>query len=350
MEEQLRFEDRHLHPRAARSREARRERPEEDCVLRNPYQRDRDRILHAKAFRRLKHKTQVFIAPEGDHFRTRLTHTLEVAQIARTLARALRLHEDLTEAIALGHDLGHTPFGHSGERVLDELSPGGFRHYRQSLRVVESLEREGRGLNLTEKVRQGILAHSKGEGPILGGRQSCGSLEGELVRLSDIIAYVNHDLDDAHRAGIVTGSDIPGPIRRVLGDHFAQRLDRIVQDVVSASLANGLTCIACSPDILEALDGLRGFLFERVYHGPHLSEERGKVGHVLRTLYTWLTGPGQGMLPSWPDGADVQVRAVDFIAGMTDNYAISLFCDVTMPVLPQKRGGTGGLGIMEVNR
>ena len=244
-----------LSPRACRSARSRgRERAEEECSVRTPFQRDVDRIVYSKAFRRLKHKTQVFLQPEGDHYRTRMTHTLEVSRIARTIARALALNEDLTEAAALGHDLGHTPFGHAGERALDQLMPGGFAHYRQSVRVVERLEKNGEGLNLTWEVRDGILCHTKG--------QSAATLEGQLIRLADHIAYINHDIEDALRGGIIYPMDIPLEISRVLGFTHRARIDTLVRDAVQASREGELICQ--SPQVEEAMLALKEFMFANV--------------------------------------------------------------------------------------
>src|SRR5437764_11082451 len=255
-----------LVPRAARSAETRgRDRDEPEDDLRPPYQRDRDRIIHCKTFRRLKHKTQVFLAPEGDHYRTRLTHVLEVTQIARTIAKWLRLNEVLTEAIGLGHDLGHSAFGHAGEAALNKLVRGGFDHYRPSVRVVEVLENDGRGLNLTIEVRDGILKHSKGEkGELLRRRPKSRALtlEGDIVRISDIIAYVNHDIDDGIRAGVLTEHDLPRDIRRALGANAAKRIDRMVRDVIDSTLACDYEAISMSAEAMEALEALRAFMFQ----------------------------------------------------------------------------------------
>ena len=255
-----------LSPRACRSARSRgRERAEEECSVRTPFQRDVDRIVYSKAFRRLKHKTQVFLQPEGDHYRTRMTHTLEVSRIARTIARALALNEDLTEAAALGHDLGHTPFGHAGERALDQLMPGGFAHYRQSVRVVERLEKNGEGLNLTWEVRDGILCHTKG--------QSAATLEGQLIRLADHIAYINHDIEDALRGGIIYPMDIPLEISRVLGFTHRARIDTLVRDAVQASREGELICQ--SPQVEEAMLALKEFMFANVYTNPAAKGEEG---------------------------------------------------------------------------
>jgi len=324
-------EERELHPKAAKSRCSRgRLRPEEPCPVRTAYQRDRDRIIHSKAFRRLKHKTQVFLAPEGDHYRTRLTHTLEVAQIARTIARALRLNEDLTEAIALGHDLGHTPFGHAGEAVLREIHPGGFSHPRQSLRVVDLLENGGRGLNLTYEVRDGILKHSKGMGSILpGDGEEAITLEGQIVRVSDGIAYVNHDLDDALRAGIITQREVPSSCLEVLGDSHSARINTMVVDVIETSLEADLERIVFSPPVLEAMTELRNFLYEKVYSNPLVYREFVKASKVVEELYYhFLEHPQE--LPPLP-GDDRAQRVCDFIAGMTDRYALHLYTEIFMP-------------------
>jgi dGTPase len=316
-----------LHPRAARSAASCRERPEKPSPVRTEFQRDRDRILHSKAFRRLKHKTQVFISPEGDHYRTRLTHTLELSQIARTIARALNLNEDLTEAIALGHDLGHTPFGHIGEAVLDKLCPGGFRHYEQSLRVVEKLEDGGRGLNLTREVRDGILKHSKGQGEVIPRDRKLipVTLEGQIVRLADMITYVNHDIDDAKRAGIISDSDIPESSRKLLGSKYAKRIDTIVIDVISETLENGLEIIAVSAPIFAELLRLRAFLFENVYSREERLVEKQKIREVLLAIHAHVGRDPGAFINPYPPGDSVAVRTIDFIAGMTDNYAMSLY-------------------------
>ncbi|MBN2345520.1 MAG: deoxyguanosinetriphosphate triphosphohydrolase [Candidatus Aminicenantes bacterium] len=334
-------EDRTLHSRAARSSACRRERPEKPSAVRTEFQRDRDRILHSKAFRRLKHKTQVFIAPEGDHFRTRLTHTLELSQIARTIARALNLNEDLTEAIALGHDLGHTPFGHIGEAVLDELCPRGFRHYEQSLRVVEKLENGGRGLNLTREVRDGILKHSKGQGEIIprNRKQLPFTLEGQIVRLADLITYVNHDIDDAKRARLISDNDIPEPSRRVLGSHYAKRIDTIVLDVIDVTLNNGLEIITCSESVFVELLRLRDFLFRNVYSRAERQIEKQKIREVLLAIHAYVARNPGAFINSFPQGDPPAVRMIDFIAGMTDNYALNLFRRITFPEYLQSSGG-----------
>lgn len=301
--------------------------------LRTEFQRDRDRIIHSKSFRRLKHKTQVFLAPYGDHYRTRLTHTLEVSQIARTIAKALRLNEDLTEAVALGHDLGHTPFGHAGEETLAKLLPDGFTHYEQSLRVVEKLEYEGKGLNLTHEVRDGIFKHSKGRGEILEDeKQSIPfTLEGQVVRVSDIIAYVNHDIDDAVRAEVIKESDIPSRLIQIFGKWHASRIDRMVEDVVEASLRGGLEKVAMSEEILKAVMELRDFLYEKVYFSPNSRVEIEKTEKILTDLYEHLMkNPGDHIKP-YPEGDSLEKRVGDFIAGMTDRYAIGLYEKLFFP-------------------
>jgi dGTPase len=319
-----------LVPRAAKSAETRgrdREEPEDD--LRPSYQRDRDRIIHCKAFRRLKHKTQVFLAPEGDHFRTRLTHVLEVTQIARTIAKSLLLNEVLTEAIGLGHDLGHSAFGHAGEAALNKLVKGGFDHYRQSVRVVEVLE----DLNLTIEVRDGILKHSKGEkGELLRRRPKSRALtlEGDIVRISDIIAYVNHDIDDGVRAGLLTANDIPKEIRKALGTTGAQRIDRMVRDVINATLACDYEAIMMTPEVLQALEELRTYMFQNLYLTPAIRSEFEKAQRMLTTLFEYVTShpeeffDGKGEEP-------VERLAIDFIAGMTDRYAINLYERLFVP-------------------
>lgn len=322
-----------LSPYAAKSRMSRgRMRWEEPCFIRTDFQRDRDRIIHCKAFRRLKHKTQVFIAPLGDHFVTRLTHTLEVAQIGRTIARALDLNEDLTEAIALGHDLGHTPFGHLGEDVLNELHSGGFRHNEQSLRVVDVLERDGQGLNLTWEVRDGILNHSKGHAEILGdGWGDSNTLEGQICKIADIVAYVNHDVEDAIRAGIIASDDLPDPVKGILGRTHSQRVDTLVCDIISCSWPIGKDgsssgpALSMSPAVLGATNTLRQFLFDRVYRTGLAGEEVVKAEAALRLLYSHFVDhvdqlpPDLGALPG-----DSERKAVDYIAGMTDQFASRL--------------------------
>jgi dGTPase len=298
--------------------------PEPDSVIRTPFQRDRDRIVHSKAFRRLKHKTQVFIAPEGDHYRTRLTHTIETCGIARTVARALGLNEDLAEAIGLGHDLGHPPFGHIGEETLDqalrERAGRSFRHNRQSLRVVDVLERDGRGLNLTDAVRDGILNHT--------GSQQPATLEGRVVRLVDRVAYINHDHDDALRAGIIAPGDLPGAEIELLGPSGAKRIDTLAQDIVEQSRAAG--DIVQSPEIGDAMLLLRRFMFERVYMGAEARSEHERVERTLRGMFEHYTEhPGE--IPDGTPGADDLERITDYIAGMTDRFCIATFKRLALP-------------------
>lgn len=322
-----------LSPYAARSKFSRgRLKWEEPCPIRTSFQRDRDRIIYSKAFRRLKHKTQVFIAPLGDHYVTRLTHTLEVSQIARTIARALNLNEDLAEAIALGHDLGHTPFGHIGEEILNELYHGGFRHNEQSLRVVDLLEKEGQGLNLTWEVRDGILNHSKGQAEILGeGWGEVNTLEGQICKIADIVAYVNHDVEDAVRAGIISQNDLPKSVIATLGHAHSQRINTLVCDIINCSwLVSGngnLTnpTIGMSPEVLRATNILRQFLFDKVYYPSLAGEEAVRARKVLRLLYSHFLKhedrlPGE--FASLPDNKERKV--IDYIAGMTDQYALRL--------------------------
>jgi dGTPase len=318
-------EARALSPLATRSYPAQRVRTEEECGLRTPFQRDRDRIVHSKAFRRLKHKTQVFVAPEGDHYRTRLTHTLEVTQVSRTVARALALNEDLVEAIGLGHDLGHPPFGHIGEAVLDaclrERFGRAFRHHEHSLRVVERLERDGAGLNLTAPVRDGILGHS-GRAPLPA------TLEGRIVRLLDRVAYVNHDIDDALRAGVLDEADLPAEPIAVLGATGAQRIDALVHDVVEQSERAGE--IVQGEEAGAAMGALRDFMFERVYLAPAARREHAKIERMLRTLFDhWCEHPEE-IPPLHPD-ADLPTRVTDYLAGMTDRFCIRRFEALAVP-------------------
>ncbi len=319
-------EERSLSPRATRSYPARRAVSEPECGLRTPFQRDRDRIVHSKAFRRLKHKTQVFVAPSGDHYRTRLTHTLEVTQISRTVARALALNEDLAEAIGLGHDLGHPPFGHVGEDALDrclrERFGTGFRHYEHSLRVVDVLERDGRGLNLTEPVRDGILSHSGRAAPPA-------TLEGKIVRLMDRVAYINHDIDDAVRAGVLDPGDLPaGPIA-ILGDSGERRIDMLVHDLVEHSEVAG--DIVQGERVGEAMSQLRAFMFERVYLGPVATREHTKINLVIGSLFDHYCAHPQEIPVSIPPG-ELAVRVTDYLAGMTDRFCIRVFEQLNVPV------------------
>lgn len=325
-----------LAPHAALSRNSRgRLRSEEECPIRGAFQRDRDRIIHSKAFRRLKHKTQVFLAPTGDHYRTRLTHVLEVSQIARTISVALRLNGHLTEAIALGHDLGHTPFGHAGESVLNELYPQGFRHYEQSLRVVDILENKGRGLNLTFEVRDGISRHSKGRSEILPGDPADlpATLEGRVVRISDIIAYVNHDLDDAMRAGVLREEQIPARLRALFGSDHSRRIRTMVNDLVVQTLKNGGETLAMSPEILEGVTELRSFLYENVYDTRQVHDDFVKAMKVLRELYEYFIANDDHWEKVIDYGEETprERMVCDFIAGMTDRYALDLYTNIFLP-------------------
>ena len=325
-----------LAPQAARSASSRgrlRAEPEDD--VRPAFQRDRDRIIHAKAFRRLNHKTQVFFAPTGDHYRTRLTHTLEVSQIARTIAKVLRLHEELTEAIALGHDLGHTPFGHAGERVIDGLMPGGFNHYEQSLRIVDRLENDGAGLNLTWEVRDGIAKHSKGKSGAPVGMSSelrAATIEGQIIRVADLIAYVNHDIDDATRAGLLRPTDLPADPIRLLGATASARIGTLVRDVVTETLGAGLTEIRMSAPTLAAVLELRRFLFEAVYENDMATAEFKKASGILTGLWEKLhERPAVFLDMKTVDAEGIDVAVRDFIAGMTDRYAVRLFEQFFIP-------------------
>lgn len=325
-----------LAPEAAKSGDTKgRLRVEEEDPIRPAFQRDRDRIIHCKAFRRLKHKTQVFFAPTGDHYRTRLTHTLEVSQIARSIAKVLRLNEELTEAIALGHDLGHTPFGHAGERVLNELIPGGFNHYEQSLRIVDVLEHEGAGLNLTWEVRDGIARHSKGKSGMPVGADPAhraSTIEGQIARVADIIAYVNHDIDDAVRAGLLREEDLPKARITVLGRSSSERIGRMVTDVVHQTTGGGMTEIRMSDAILEATVGLRSFLFESVYENDVATAEFKKAGGILGGLWEKIKEQPAGFLDSRTiEKEGIDVAAKDFLAGMTDRYAVSLYEQLFIP-------------------
>jgi dGTPase len=328
-------EERRLAPAATRSRGAQRPLPEPESAVRTAFQRDRDRIVHTKSFRRLMHKTQVFIAPAGDHFRTRLTHTLEVTQIARTIGRALRLNEDLIEAIALGHDLGHTPFGHAGERALAEVYPG-FRHNEQSVRVIDILEKEGRGLNLTEPVRDGILHHSKPRSGLTGHLTGqARAIEGDVVKLADGIAYINHDLDDAIRAELLDADDVPRVVMETLGATHAARIDTLVRDVISHSEVETVPGrLVISPPVRVAADSLRDFLFDRVYTPLNAEPNTLRAQHIVRALFThYATNPDE--LPPEerpPNRTDSPERqAADFVASMTDRYAIDLYARLFVP-------------------
>jgi len=327
-----------LSPQACLSKQSKgRLRQEQECDIRVVFQRDRDRIIHSKTFRRLKHKTQVFLAPTGDHYRTRLTHALELSQIARTIAVALRLNGHLTEAIALGHDLGHTPFGHAGEEVLNDLFPGGFHHYEQSLRVVDILEKKGRGLNLSHEVRDGILRHSKGRKDILPEdlAELPATMEGQVVRVADIIAYVNHDLDDAMRAGVVQKSQLPSYIFTKLGQTSSQRIGTMVKNLIYTTLENNAERLAMKQDILQAITDLRTFLYENVYENAKVHHDFIKDMKVIRELYTYflenglpkdgeLEAPGKAEIPD-------HRQVCDFVAGMTDRYALALYERIFLP-------------------
>lgn len=318
------LESKTLSPYATLSSKSRgRQVPEEKCEVRTDFQRDRDRILHSKAFRRMKHKTQVFISPEGDHYRTRLTHTLEVSQIARTISRALKLNEDLTEAIALGHDLGHTPFGHSGEYVLNRLMKEGFRHEEQSLRVVDVLER-GSGLNLTWEVRDGIRNHNSRGNPA--------TLEGHVVKLADWIAYINHDIDDALRAGILKEKDLPSEPIKVLGKNHSQRIDRMIKDIIRESYWKPY--VRMSDEVYEATVELRSFLFERVYIGSSAKSQEIKAQKMLELLFEHFLKNVESMPEEFVAIAEregIERGVCDYIAGMTDSFALHKFREIFVP-------------------
>ena len=312
-----------LSPYAQRSAETKgREYPEEPCPYRTAYQRDRDRIIHCKTFRRLMHKTQVFLSPEEDHYRTRMTHTLEVMQIARTIARALMLNEDLCEAIAFGHDLGHTPFGHAGEMVLQKCFSPDFSHAAQSLRVVERLERGGRGLNLTWEVRDGILHHSGGE--------LAGTLEGVIVKHADRIAYINHDIDDAVRAKVISPEDVPKPLREILGETHNARIDTMVTSMIRAS--TGKPFIAMEPEIGQATNELRTFMFENVYYNPVAKRDEEKAKAVMEELYLYFLSHPDKMPEEYRyEEEPADRRVCDYISGMTDRYAIRTYTELKVP-------------------
>ncbi len=334
-------EVRNLSPHACLSKNSRgRLRPEDECPIRVCFQRDRDRIIHSKTFRRLTHKTQVFLAPTGDHYRTRLTHALEVAQIARTIGVALRLNGHLIEAIALGHDLGHTPFGHAGESMLNELHPGGFRHYEQSLRIVDVLEKKGRGLNLTHEVRDGILKHSKGRKKILPEnlKELPKTLEGQVVRVSDIIAYVNHDLDDAVRAGIIKEQDYTH-ITKGLGQTNSERIGAMVRDIIIHTLETDTRSLDMSEEVLQTINELRTFLFENVYLTSQVHHDFIKAMKIVRELYEYFLENASQLAPGKnKDHSSIYAaettnhrKVCDFIAGMTDRYALDLYTDIFFP-------------------
>ena len=311
---------------ASHSRESKgRERVEEECDIRTVYQRDRDRIIHSKAFRRLKDKTQVFLAAQGDHYRTRLTHTLEVSQTARTIAKALELNEDLVEAIALGHDLGHTPFGHAGEAALNEICPEGFAHFKQSVRVVERLEKNGEGLNLTWEVRDGMLNHRTSGTPH--------TLEGQVVRLCDKISYIHHDMDDAQRAGIISEDDIPVTLRMLLGYTTRERLNTFVHDVIENSLEQDT--IKMSAEIYEAMMDLRALMFQNVYENPTAHKEEEKVVKMLTELYEYYVEHPEAMSTEYRElivrGEKKEQAVCDYLSGMTDQYSIRKFREIYIP-------------------
>jgi dGTPase len=325
-----------LAPQASKSADSKgRLRPEREDEVRPAFQRDRDRIIHCKAFRRLKHKTQVFFAPTGDHYRTRLTHTLEVSQIARTIAKVLRLHEELTEAIALGHDLGHPPFGHAGERVIGKLMPGGFNHYQQSLRVIDQLENDGHGLNLTWEVRDGIAKHSKGKSgsPVgMAPALRASTLEGQIMRVADLIAYVNHDIDDATRAGILKPEDLPRDLVERLGTSASARIGTLVRDVVTETLKVDLTEIQMSDSVLQAILGMRSFLFDAVYENSAATVEFKKATGILSGLWEKVRErPAEFLDARTIEQEGLDAAARDFLAGMTDRYAVRLFEELFIP-------------------
>lgn len=299
-----------------------REKAEPECEVRTAFQRDRDRIIHCNAFRRLKHKTQVFLSPDSDHYRTRLTHTLEVSQIARTIAIGLALNEDLTEAIALGHDLGHTPFGHAGERALNGVLPGGFRHYEQSLRVVDRLENGGKGLNLTYEVRDGIVCHTRGK--------EADTLEGRIVKLADRIAYINHDIDDAIRGGVLREENLPPDVRRILGESKSKRINTLVL----SAIRNTKNEVALDSDVQAAFDILHEFMFDRVYTNPVCKSEEKKAISMIEQLFSFFVEhpdelPNEYISIAWQEGA--QRAAADYIAGMTDGFALREFSRYFIP-------------------
>jgi len=320
------WERNYLSPYASHSADSRgRSKPEEQCDIRPVFQRDRDRIIHCRAFRRLKDKTQVFLSPEGDQYRTRLTHTLEVSQNARTIAKALRLNEELVEAIALGHDLGHTPFGHAGERALNRICPLGFEHHKQSVRVVDRLEKGGRGLNLTYEVRDGILNHQTTGTPH--------TLEGKIVRLSDKIAYIHHDMDDAVRAGILKESDVPGEIREVIGSTSGERLDRFIHDIVTASM--GKNDVVMSEPVACAMSRMRKFMSDNVYYNPLAKSEEGRAERLTETLYQHYMRHEEELPEEFQvllsEGDAIEQVVCDYVGSMTDRFAIALYEKLYIP-------------------
>ncbi len=325
-----------LSPLATLSAETKgRMRPEEKCSIRTDFQRDRDRIIHSKSFRRMKHKTQVFLSPSDDHYRTRLTHVIEVAQIARTISKALRLNEDLTEAIALGHDLGHTPFGHAGEAALDDVVPGGFKHVIQSLRMVDVLEKGGEGLNLTYEVRDGISKHSKGMGPIDNPKYRPETMEGQVVRISDLVAYANHDLDDAIRSGIISINDVPKNCIDTLGSRNSERINRMVSDIIFETHNLGENKVVVSKEIEEAMMELRSYLFNTVYMNENIKNNFDKAKRLVKALYYYFCEHQDEFRKLYDrpqrDGESLERTICDFIASMTDSYAISLYEKIFLP-------------------
>jgi dGTPase len=335
-----------LSPLAAKAAEASRQRPQEESPLRTAFQRDRDRIIHSKSFRRLKHKTQVFIGPIGDHYRTRLTHTLEMAQIARTMSRALRMNEDATEAIALAHDLGHTPFGHAGEDALREIYDPDFKHNYQSLRIVDYLANGGQGLNLTNEVREALVTSTPVEEGLSSEGKGHGSIESKIVKLADTIAYINHDTDDALRARIITTADLPPEVEAVLGTSNSRRINTLVTDIIErnwqlaypdgdmASRDRMSFEMHLSPQIQDAADKLKSFLYERVYVGSEAKAEVGKVNHLIHTLFKYFCSHVDELpheLQANPRNEPVERLVVDYIAGMTDRFAISTFERLFVP-------------------
>jgi len=308
---------------------------EEECAIRTPFQRDRDRIIHCKSFRRMKHKTQVFLSPANDHYRTRLTHVIEVSQIARTISRALSLNEDLTEAIALGHDLGHTPFGHADENALNDIYPEGFKHVIHSLRVVDVLENNGRGLNLTYEVRDGMAKHSKGMGPVDNPKYRPETMEGQVVRVSDLVAYANHDLDDAIRSGIITLNDVPKEYIEILGEDNSSRVNKMVTDIVFKTLDNNSGQVVIGTQVEEAILGLRKYLFKTVYMNEKIKKTFDKAKKVIKELYMYMYENEEefwGHYQKEPLKDETLERQIcDFIAGMTDSFALNLYYKLFLP-------------------
>ena len=325
-----------LSPLASLSAETKgRLKPEEQCTIRTDFQRDRDRVIHSKSFRRMKHKTQVFLSPTDDHYRTRLTHVIEVAQIARTISKALRLNEDLTEAIALGHDLGHTPFGHAGEAALNDIFPGGFKHVIQSLRMVDVLEKGGEGLNLTYEVRDGISKHSKGMGAIDNPEYRPETMEGQVVRISDLVAYANHDVDDAIRSGIITINEVPKKCVDALGTSNSERINKMVSDVIFETLKVGEKKVVVSAEIEEAMLELRSYLFNTVYMNEKIKKNFDKAKKVIKELYEYFCENQEEFRKLYDkplrEGETPERAVCDFIASMTDSYAITLYEKIFLP-------------------